>query len=279
MKKKKVAKKRVAKKKSVTILTPFAGRWACIYQYFKSLQGLDISGLEVRVVFYDNSCDTDFGMLLQAFLKNNRRRYSSFSYIVDQNTPIAGVGEMKDMAIGRIMNSFKDYIGKSTYSIVIEDDTVVPANALQKLIFDMETMPKAGITQGIEVGRHNSNFIGVTRIDEIFHYPPIEGKPNPELIFNGCMNLQNYGNKNSGVEEIGGGGFYCSLFRSDVYRKIDFESKVIGSTSVDVIVGPKVRRLGYKWYADWSVNCTHHTVDVLDMRTVPLALGKTNDKK
>ncbi|MCX6113151.1 MAG: hypothetical protein NTY22_07740, partial [Proteobacteria bacterium] len=243
-------------KKTVTIMTPFSGRWACIYQYFKSIQNLNISGLDVRIVFYDNSCDEDFGKLLQAFLKTNKKKYKSFSYIVDQNNPLAGVGEMKDMAIGRIMNTFKKYIGKSKYSIVIEDDTAVPENTLQKLIFDIETMPKAGIVQGIEVGRHNSNFIGVTRIDEIYHYPPIDGKPNPELIFNGCMTLQTYGNKTSGVEEIGGGGFYCSLFKSDVYKKIDFEGKVIGSTSVDVIVGPKVRRLG-----------------------LPLALGKTHDKK
>ncbi len=271
------AVRKAVRKEKVTIVSPFAGRWACIYQYFKSIHNLDISGIDVHIVFYDNSCDADFGMLLQAFLEKNKSKYRSCTYIVDKNNPVASTGEVKDMIIGRIMNTFKKHIGSSDYVLVVEDDTAVPVDALKKLISDMKSLPKAGCVQGVEVGRHNSNYVGVNRISEIYTYPPLPNKPNPELQYLGCITIQSPSFKSTGVEEIGGGGFYCSLFRSVAYRKVNFEEKLTGCTSVDVIVGPKLRRIGYKWYVDWSVHCTHHTVNAKDMRTIPLPVAKIYD--
>jgi len=269
--------RKAAGKETVTIVSPFAGRWACIYQYFKSIQNLDISGIDVHIVFYDNSCDDDFGMLLQAFLKKNKSKYRSCTYIVDKNNPVASIGEVKDMIIGRIMNTFKKYIGSSGYVFVIEDDTAVPADALKKLLLDIKSLSKAGCVQGVEVGRHRTNYIGVTRIAEVYTYPPAPNKSNPEVQYIGCLTLQSPDMKFTGVDEIGGGGFYCSLFRSDAYKKVNFEEKLVGCSSVDVIVGPKLRRIGYKWYVDWSVHCTHHTVNAKDMRTIPLPVVNLHD--
>lgn len=269
-------KSKAVKKETVTIVSPFAGRWACIYQYFKSMQGLDTTGLNVHIVFYDNSCDEDFGMLLQAFLKNNKNKYKSCTYIVDKNNPVASVGEVKDMIIGRIMNTFKKHIKSSEYVFVVEDDTVVPSDALKKLMTDIHMMPKAGCIQGVEVGRHNTSYIGVTRMAEVYTYPPLPNKPNPDTQYMGCLTVQSPEFKAAGVEEIGGGGFYCSLFKSAAYKKVDFEERLKECSSVDVVVGPKLRRIGYKWYVDWSVRCTHHTVNAKDMRTIPLpAIAKS----
>ena len=260
--------------KDVTIVTLFSGRWACIYQYFKGLGELDFDKDKTNILFYDNSCDKDFGTILQTYLAKNGKRFRGCRYVVDESFPWAGHGDVKELAVARILENVKKYVD-TEYLFTLEDDTTCPDNTLRKLfpIFDNEK--KVGAAQGVEVGRWDEFTIGASGIDEVYHYPPKEKQP--EIVFKGYLPLPD---QSSGVEEIGGGGFYSTLFLTKVFKKIDFDERFLPMiTGTDVACGPKMRRLGYRWLIDWSIRCTHFTVSPEDLRTIPITCEHRNAKR
>ena len=256
------------KKPSVTIFTPFSGRFSCIYQFMKGLTALDKSLFSPSLLFYDNSNDVDFGDILRSYQNKYRKEYRSVRIYQDDSVPFAGKGDLKELAVARILEIAKPYVN-TDYFFILEDDTVCPSDALKKLGLIMFRHPKVGAAQGVEVGRHDAFTIGAARVDELFHFPPQPGMPQPVLSFKGYISLSDI--PNSGIMEIGGGGFYTTLFRTPLYKRIKFDERYLPMIAgTDIAAGPKMRRLGYKWVLDGSIRCTHYSVDKYDLRTYPL---------
>jgi hypothetical protein len=156
------------------------------------------------------------------------------------NAPIALVERRK--RITDIKNESKALIPKCMHVFCIEDDTIVPTNALQKLLDDYAQHPKAGFIEAVELGRWGVPYIGGWRVDDVVTPTRIESVMPGE-----------------GVEEVDAGGFYCYLTTYDNYRLHDYASFDSNALGPDVNFGIYLRQKGFQNYIDWDVNCDHLT--------------------
>lgn len=158
------------------------------------------------------------------------------------------------MRISDIHNFAKEHIGECDFVFGIEDDTLVPTNALTQLLKGYSIHPFAGFIEGIEMGRWGIPYIGAWKADDIYTPTRIESTPMKE-----------------GLHEIDAGGFYCFLTRAQTYKNHDFKPFERNGLGPDVDYGLELRRLGLLNYADYSIQCAHKmkTQDITFRNTTP----------
>lgn len=173
--------------------------------------------------------------------------------------------------ISAIHNQIKKLIGDDIEWIFsIEDDGILPVNALSWLVNDVLTRPGVGLVTGVELGRWGVPYVGAWKADNI---------DEPQMVKSIESKVGN-----SGVEEIDACGLYCALIRADLYKMHEFNSD--NGLGPDINMALEFRQLGWKNYIDWSVPVTHLTekngvvlqIPVTDKSfSVTLSrLGKTN---
>lgn len=124
----------------------------------------------------------------------------------------------------------------------IEDDGILPPDALQRLIKVIDTKPFVGMVTGVELGRWGVPYVGAWRVDDVFNPRKIQSLEfNPEPV----------------VEEIDGCGLYCCLIRADMYKQHEFFTN--NGLGPDVNLGIFLRQKGFKNYIDWGIHVTHLT--------------------
>lgn len=142
--------------------------------------------------------------------------------------------------IASIHNFAKDFISDlSEYVLIVEDDTVIPRDALEKLKRNVIEIPGCVMSEGVEVGRWGTPYIGAWVFDDI--YSPTK--------------VTSLEYKKSGIDEIDAGGFYCSLFNAEIYKSHDF--KLFELLGPDISMGLALRRQGFTCVINWSVPCKH----------------------
>jgi hypothetical protein len=141
--------------------------------------------------------------------------------------------------IASVHNTCRKLIKPCEYVFLLEDDGIVPADALNRLLADYQAHPYAGFIEGVELGRWGIPMIGGWRADDVYEPTKLEtAMPG------------------SGLEEIDAGGLYATLTRYDLYTKHEF--RPWGDTlGPDFDMGIELRRLGYKNFIDWSVAVEH----------------------
>jgi hypothetical protein len=141
--------------------------------------------------------------------------------------------------IALIHNVIHKLIKPCEYVFLIEDDGVLPADALSRLLADHQAHPYAGFVEGVELGRWGIPMVGAWRADDVYDPTKLESAL-----------------PGSGVEEIDAGGLYATLMRYDLYRKNEFKpwGDILGP---DFDMGIELRRLGHKNFIDWSVAVEH----------------------
>ena len=55
--------------------------------------------------------------------------------------------------IAELHNEYKKYIKDSEFVFGVEDDTLIPHNAISRLLDDYSLKPEAGLIEAVEVGR------------------------------------------------------------------------------------------------------------------------------
>jgi len=146
--------------------------------------------------------------------------------------------------ISAIHNQMKKLIGDDIdWIFSIEDDGILPTNALESLINDVKSQPNVGLVSGAELGRWGIPYVGAWRVDDINNTQKItsmESKVGTQL-----------------VEEIDACGLYCALIRADLYKLHDFSSD--NGLGPDINLALDIRRCGFQNYIDWFVPVTHIT--------------------
>jgi glycosyltransferase involved in cell wall biosynthesis len=146
--------------------------------------------------------------------------------------------------ISAIHNQIKGLVGDDIdWIFSIEDDGILPVNALSWLVNDVQTRPDVGLVTGVELGRWGVPYVGAWKADDI---------NNPQKI----TSLENKVGSPL-VEEIDACGLYCALIRADLYKLHDFNSK--NGLGPDINLALDIRQCGFKNYIDWSVPVTHLT--------------------
>lgn len=156
--------------------------------------------------------------------------------------------------ISSIHNQIRDLLPPDTdWIFSIEDDGILPPNALSWLVNDVQTRKAVGLVTGVELGRWGVPYVGAWRVDNILDTQKItsmENKVGTAL-----------------VEEIDACGLYCALIRADLYKQHTFGSD--NGLGPDINMALEFRQLGFKNYIDWFVPVTHLTMKNMVEKQIP----------
>jgi hypothetical protein len=159
--------------------------------------------------------------------------------------------------IAAIHNEIRKLIKRCEYVLLIEDDGVLPPDALSRLVADYQAHPYAGFIEGVELGRWNIPHVGAWRADDVYEPMIIESAmwSTTEILDGGLRPVSSV--PDMVVEEIDAGGLYCTLTKYDRYIKHEFKPFDNCSLGPDFDWGIELRRLGFKNFIDWSVAMEH----------------------
>lgn len=145
--------------------------------------------------------------------------------------------------IVRIHNQIRYIVADCDWVFSVEDDGILPENALEELLKVAEAHSDVGMVTGVELGRWGIPYVGAWRVDDI---------NEPQIV----TSLESKVNQPI-VEEIDGCGLYCALIRADEYKKHTFDTR--NGLGPDVNLGLYLRQQGYKNYINWMIPVTHLT--------------------
>jgi len=151
--------------------------------------------------------------------------------------------------ITNIHNQFRGLIGEADWVFSMEDDSIIPPDALERLIKVIKTKEKVGMATGVELGRWGVPYVGAWTVDDIRNTQVITSVENRVL-------------ETSLVQEIDACGLYCALIRADLYKEHEFFTH--NGLGPDVNLGLFLRTQGLNNYIAWGVPVTHLTTSLLE---------------
>lgn len=163
--------------------------------------------------------------------------------VVSNNDSIAHSISERRMHIVNVHNQIREIVADCDWVFSIEDDGILPPDALEKLIKNTTKYDNVGIVSGVELGRWGIKYVGAWRVDNVFEPKNVKSLENKAA--------------EGGVEELDGCGLYCSLIRADYYKSHEFLTN--NGLGPDVNLGLYLRQEGFKNYIDWSIHVTHLT--------------------
>lgn len=149
--------------------------------------------------------------------------------------------DQRRQRIAEIHNEASDLINPCDYVLLVEDDTLFPANGLAKLIRHYMEHPHAGIISGIELGRHGWLHIGGWEVDNIYEPKTITSVERSDTL-----------------QPLDATGFYFGLTKFDNYQRHNFKP-FEQSLGPDFQYGLTLRQQGLQNYMDQTIHCTHLT--------------------
>lgn len=168
--------------------------------------------------------------------------FNSVICIPSTNTAPAHTIQDRRRHISKIHNQFRELVQDADWIFSIEDDGILPSNALERLVELVSTHDNVGMATGVELGRWGVPYVGAWRANNI-------GEPTE---------INSIEMSESSIEEIDACGLYCALIRADKYKEhVFFYNNGLGP---DVNLGIYLRQQGFNNYIDWSIPVTHLTL-------------------
>lgn len=146
--------------------------------------------------------------------------------------------------IANIHNQVGEIINDADWVFSIEDDGILPPDALQRLVDIVNSKTDAGMATGVELGRWGVPYVGAWRVDNVDDIKTI-------------TSAENKTDQVSLIEEIDACGLYCALIKADQYMQHNFFAN--NGLGPDVNLGIFIRKQGLKIYIDWGIPLTHLT--------------------
>lgn len=189
------------------------------------------------VVVYDGF-DTNF---LEVRNKIVEQKYERAICVPSNNTNQAFTIVERRQHITNIHNQMREIIGDCDYIFSIEDDGILPPDALEKLV--KQVKDGIGMVTGVELGRWGFPYVGAWTVDNIENAHQVTSLASKT--------------ETTDVDEIDACGLYCALIKADYYKRHKFFA--LNGLGPDVNLGLYLRQQGLKNYIDWSVHVTHLT--------------------
>lgn len=145
-----------------------------------------------------------------------------------------------------IHNQVRELIGDADWVFSVEDDGILPDNALEELLKVAKEKEDVGMVTGVELGRWGVPYVGAWRVDNI---------ESPRLVTSLNNRVDDDGDIR--VEAIDGCGLYCALIKADMYKEHKFDTR--NGLGPDVNLGLYLRQQGLQNYITWDVPVTHLT--------------------
>lgn len=162
--------------------------------------------------------------------------------------------------IADLHNFAKEHI-KTNYVFGVEDDTIIPSNALIKLGESLTN--DVGMVEGIEMGRWGVPYIGAWHANNVEQPEQFTSLP---LI--------------KGITDIDAGGFYCFITRAEDYKAHNFKPYDNNGLGPDIDYSLSLRQKGLRVLADFDIKCIHKTKDkdITFENTAPTQITMTKRK-
>lgn len=169
--------------------------------------------------------------------------------------------------IAHIHNQFRDLIGDADWVFAIEDDGILPHDALRSLVRHVSSHNDTGMVTGVELGRWGAPYVGAWLVDNVYDTTDV-------------TSLRSKANDNTAtIDEIDACGLYCALIRADRYKSHEFFA--YNGLGPDINLGLYLRQQGFRNYIDWRVLLTHiTTIDnieyEIEARDISIVIGMTS---
>lgn len=238
----------------ITVFVPFTRyytleRW--LENLFKQTYPTSLINLCFIIDIDDPRIASDLNKFIE-YAAKCERPYRSFH--VKMNTdwqPDETHLSIRRMRIADVHNQSKHLVGKTDGKIVIglEDDTVFEdRETFSKLVNLLDD--NVGFAQGVQVGRHGTNYVGAWRCDSPFIIKHIHTCLPPE-------------GKWEGVEEIDAGGMFGYATYKSLYMQHDYFSSSGAPYATDVNYGIWLRQRNWKCVIDWGLLFGHNVHNVI----------------
>lgn len=169
-------------------------------------------------------------------------RINKLVFISDNISPVHTIYERR-RNIARNHNIIREQIAQCDWVWSIEDDGILPNDALEKMVEFVEKNKNVGMVTGVELGRWGKPYVGAWVVDDVNHPAHVDSLPSKA--------------EEGGIEKVDGCGLYCALIRYEGYKDHNFYAH--NGLGPDVNLGLYLRTLGYDNYIDWSIHVTHLT--------------------
>lgn len=240
----------------ITLIGTFSRR-ALVKMWFNALAKMKLPRKKIHLLIYDNTDNKELEKALQEQLAKIRGDYLSVKFFKSNREGGRTIlGQSNDnwfkSKLKPIWEMWKDLskMIKTELFFLIEDDTIAPAHAFEKLWLDFHTLPSPAFVTGIETGRAQFPWSPV-RLG--VHY--LEVKKNKIIK---RISLNPY---SKGIKEVDGSGVYCFIARLDAYKKAIKQMRSFVSTvpffAMDNLLTYIMKQNGFNLYADFSVWCDH----------------------
>lgn len=143
--------------------------------------------------------------------------------------------------IMNIHNQVRELIEDFDWVFSVEDDGVLPTDALEKLLKRARYYKNVGMVTGVELGRWGTPYVGAWVVNDVNDTTKISSLENKSSV--------------GGVQKIDGCGLYCALIRADLYKEHEF--RIDNGLGPDVNLGLFLRQRGFNNYIDWSIHVVH----------------------
>lgn len=221
----------------VNIFVPISREWF-LERLFASLETLKCDREQTNLLVY---VDGDSKLFVKARNFTAASKFKERLCIQGKNRAVSHYGiRQRRYRIAKIKNESKDLMKSGDFVFCVEDDTLVPPYALDRLLVDYSLHPHAGFIQGVQLGRWGIPYIGAWKVDD--PYEPT----HLTTVWPG-----------EGLEEIDAGGFFCYLTTIDNYLSVNYEPYGENLLGPDVHFGLELRKIGLTNYIDWSINTRH----------------------
>jgi hypothetical protein len=234
--------------KSVLVVVPLTRKWAVEMQAKQLSQMNRFNDINVELLVFIDNAD-----ITEAFVANQFEKYEMpIAYHIASSGRRAPqevrlfyrrerIKQMLTMVQGEILKIRRPF----DMLFMVEDDTQIQPDALQRLLTDYKELTdqniKVGLIEGVQVGRHGIRMIGAWRMDDLEHPTVMATLPF---------------SKSSFFEKIDGGGLYCFITPMELFLSHTFYWHD-ECFSVDVTYGIELRKKGYTNLIDWTITTGH----------------------
>jgi len=212
---------------------------------------------KIKLLIYDNTDTNNVMLEFKTELPYLRRIYKDVFYHQSYRKPIKNLRGMPQQEFNKtkLKNIFEMWqdltkLIDTDLFMLVEDDTLAPPHALNYLLNDFLSLPRAGLVTAIETGRATFPWqqvrLGVHKL--------VRRKNKILKRISLDPNLK-------GIQEVDCCGVYCFITKLKLYKKAIKQMKSyvkkLPYFGMDNILTNNIKRMGYKIYADFRVWCDH----------------------
>lgn len=214
----------------------------CVDLVRENLNRLDLGNnyCELVVMIDNNQIGSDFA-------EEFRPRFPQIKVKkIDHAKPQPTNIDLSRDRIAQVRNESRELVGETDYVFSFEDDSVIPSNAMVKLIdgLNQQNIPankRVGLISGIQVGRQGLRILGAWFADNAQFPTEFTTLGKNEVV--------------TPLAEVSGTGMYCYLTPTSLYKEATYGW--YPPVGPDVYYGLWLRMKGYKVYVDQSVVAGH----------------------